>query len=81
MTNISNHFDILGRIPNVGNYVSTVKAGRFCIGRITRLCPKLIRVKRDTYDNEPSFVVYSSETMLINDDEIIIYKLKHGNVE
>jgi hypothetical protein len=78
MSNIPDHFDILGRILNVGNYVSTVKAGRFCIGRITRLCPKLIRVKRATYDNEPSFVVYGYETMLVNDDEMIMYKLKHG---
>lgn len=73
------HTDILGQEIKEGDYVAAAHQTSLRICQITKINPKMIRVRpivKGGY-RKSDMLIYSSETILLNGEDAVAYILKY----
>lgn len=70
------HFDKLGRPLTLGNYVAFPAYNGLEIGVVTKLNPKMIKIKRLGKGWEQN--KYPQDIIVLDSDEMVFYILKNG---
>jgi hypothetical protein len=79
-TSPSLHVDILGNLINIGTYVAVPGQYELRLCKVIKMTNKMIRVEELNQKTPKikSMLVYSSQTILVDEDHIIAYLLKNG---
>jgi len=78
------HVDVLGRELSVGMPVAVAtRNGGLKICTVKLLTPKMVRVEpvqktRTWNGKDMSYLIYSSDTVIIGGEDVLMYVLKHG---
>lgn len=72
------HQDKLGRNLAVGHIVTFSHHNHLYIGQITRLTPKMIRVKFLAYRTNVVVAKYPNDVIQLDDSDVSWYLLKNG---
>jgi hypothetical protein len=75
------HFDILGVEVKLGNYVAVPRNNVMKICKVIKLNPKMISVEVVSPGQSrfhSGFLVYSSQSVIIQGEDAIAYVLKHS---
>lgn len=84
MSEHSTHLDVLGREIKPGMPVAVAtRSGGLKVCTVKSLTPKMVRVepvKRQKLWNgkDMSYLIYSSDTVIIGGEDVLMYVLKHG---
>ena len=72
------HTDILGQPLSEGNYVAISHHNAMHICAVTKLNPKMIRVRPITHKNGDGYLIYSSQSVLLSGPDALAYILRHA---
>jgi hypothetical protein len=77
---IFKHLDRIGRELSVGDYVAYPQSNSLSIGTITKLNPKMIKVKKinSNLRREATYNKYGHDCVLLNGPAITLYLLKNS---
>lgn len=81
MTTLPNlHLDILGHTIEVGSFVAVPGTYELKLCKVIKMTTKMIRVEKlnQKAPKIKSMLVYSSQTILVDEDHILAYLLKNG---
>ena len=82
MTNKSEikHFDVFGKELSIGSPVAFSNNNQLCIGQVTKLNPKMIRVENYTKSRyRSSYLKYPSDVVIVSGPHVTMYILKNSS--
>jgi len=78
MTEETKHFDKLGKLITVGDYVAFPQSNSLTIGTVIKLNLKMVKIKKVNHKpyNTGEYSRYSNDLVILNGPDVTAYLLK-----